>query len=293
METFLEVIGQGALLVLILLVLRPVLKKVLSARFRYALWLLPALRLLAPFSVQSAMSIWNIVQPALPIGVTRASTNMASALSGIAVPPTSPAVVTTASQTIQATTPNMDAISAMPLNWLQLLSFAGMTVWILGSITALFMMVKNNKRIAQRLRGAEQISTNSKVPVILSNIFPSPCLEGLLHPCIAITAEVIQSETLLDMVLLHELTHYRRLDHLWTALRSILLCLWWWNPLVWLAAHYSREDCEAACDEAVICGMTLESRRQYAPLAVFGYRVALLLGIGSEDGRHKLTIPTH
>ena len=57
MATFLEVISQSALLILILLVLRPVLKKVLGARFRYALWLLPALRLMVPFSVQSAMSI--------------------------------------------------------------------------------------------------------------------------------------------------------------------------------------------------------------------------------------------
>jgi beta-lactamase regulating signal transducer with metallopeptidase domain len=264
MEMFLEIFGQSALLILILLVLRPALKKVLGARFRYALWLLPALRFMVPFSVQSAVSIWNIAEPVIPIGWTKAGNNgMAQALAGITVPSISPAVMTTASQTMQAATPGLDAGIAMPLNWLQLLSFAGMAVWILGSLAALFIMVRNNIRIAQRLRRTERISIDGKVPVIMSDIFPSPCLAGLLRPCIVITAEVLSSKMLLDMVLRHELTHYRRRDYLWTALRSILLCLWWWNPLAWLAAHYSREDCEAACDEAVICFMSLESRRQY------------------------------
>ena len=264
MGTILKVISQSALLILILLVLRPALKKVLGARFRYALWLLPALRLMVPFSVKSAVSIWNLVEPALPIGLTMAGNNsMAPALARIAVPPDSPAVIAATGQAMQAAATGLDAVRAMPINWLRLLSIAGMAVWILGSLAALLMMARNNMRIAQRLRGAERIPMEGKVPVMLADLFPSPCLVGLLHPCIAITAEVIQSKVLLDMVLLHELTHFRRRDHLWTALRSILLCLWWWNPLVWLAAHYSREDCEAACDEAVICGMSLENRRQY------------------------------
>ena len=265
----LEIISQSALLILILLVLRPVFKKVLDARFRYVLWLLPALRLMVPYSIQSAMSIWNIVVlPALPAGLTTAgNSGMEQTLAGINVLPASATVITTSSQkAMQATAPSMDGLNAMNaalLNWIQLLSSIGMALGVLGSLAALTMMVINNIRIAHRLRRAERVLMDSKVPVLLADSFPSPCLIGLLRPCIAITTEVIKSKVLFDMVLRHEMMHYRRHDHLWTALRSVLLCLWWWNPLVWLAAYYSREDCETACDEAVINNMSLEDRQQY------------------------------
>jgi beta-lactamase regulating signal transducer with metallopeptidase domain len=142
---------------------------------------------MVPFSTHSTVSIWNIVQPALPMGFTNAgSGNMAQALTGTAVPPASPADMTSAGQAMQAATPGMGAMGAMPPNWLQLLTYAGMAVWILGSLAALTLMVSNNIRIAQSLRGAERIPMESKVPVILADLFPSPCLVGLKRPCIAI-----------------------------------------------------------------------------------------------------------
>jgi hypothetical protein len=66
--------------------------------------LLPALRLMVP-SAHSSVSIWNIIEPALPIGFTKAgSVDMAQALDRITVPPASPAVITTASQTYRCIT---------------------------------------------------------------------------------------------------------------------------------------------------------------------------------------------
>ncbi len=268
MATVWEIISQSALLILILLALRPVFKKHVSARFRYALWLLPVIRLLVPFSAQSVMSIWNMVKPEVSSGLTAAgNSGMAQTLPGITVLPPSQAALTAAGQTLQSTSPILDAaastVQTAPLHWAQLLPSIGMAVWVLGGIAFLLMLAANNIRLAKRLRGARRVPADVKVPVLLADALPSPCLTGFWRPRIVITPEVFASNALLDMVLRHEWTHYRRHDHLWTAVRGMLLCAWWWNPLVWLAARLSREDCEAACDEAVISHMAPEDRQRY------------------------------
>ncbi len=104
---------------------------------------------------------------------------------------------------------------------------------------------------------------DSPLPVMLVTRDISPCLAGLIRPRILLPGHVLASPELTQMVILHEVTHYRHKDHLFTPLRSLLLILWWWNPLMWALAHFSQEDCEAACDEGVIRRMSLDERKGY------------------------------
>ena len=53
-------------------------------------------------------------------------------------------------------------------------------------------------------------------------------------------------------VLAHETAHARHLDPLWSLLRSVCLAVYWFDPLVWIAAAVSKADGELACDEAAI-----------------------------------------
>ncbi len=257
MATVLEITSQSALLILVLFALRPVFKRTLDARFRYALWLLPALRLMVPVSVQSTVSLWNIVRPAPPAGMA------ASGLGAAAQGP--PPAIGTISHSLPAVSPVLNASSqgSASIDWAQLLPNLLMAVWILGSLTAFTLLIVKNIRFSKSLRGAKKIPANIPLPVLQADMLSSPCLMGLFRPRIIVTPVAVQSEPLLDMVLRHEWTHYRHRDSLWTALRGMLLCIWWWNPLVWLAAHVSREDCEVACDEAVISKMSLEDRQRY------------------------------
>lgn len=59
-------------------------------------------------------------------------------------------------------------------------------------------------------------------------------------------------ETELRHILAHEYSHYRQGDLLWSVIRGICLSLYWWNPLVWIAAYLSKQDCELSCDEAAL-----------------------------------------
>lgn len=254
-----EITLQSGILMLVLLFLRPLIKSKLSARVRYALWMIPAARLLLPFSVQSTVSVWNYVDLATPVIKTSAMVD-ANAVQAYA------AASEVTSQGLAAVpydqiviAPNVSA----NISWEHILPQIGIFLWILGCVAVLMLLIINNMRFARRVKDAEQITAWAKLPILVSHHLSTPCLTGVIRPRILITPQVLQSDLLFDMAIHHEMTHYRRHDHIWAALRGMLLCIWWWNPLVWLAAQISREDCEAACDETVISKMPAENRKIY------------------------------
>ena len=101
------------------------------------------------------------------------------------------------------------------------------------------------------------------MPVYLVKSLPSPCLAGVLRPRIYINEQALASDVVLQMTLRHELTHYRRLDHLWNVVRGVLLTLYWFHPLVWYCSELFRCDCETACDATATRGMDQTERESY------------------------------
>ena len=145
------------------------------------------------------------------------------------------------------------------IDWLSVL----LAVWALGALAALCWLAVHNLRFQRRIRRARPLSGGAPLPMYLVPGLPSPCLYGVLRPRILLNEAAIRTPEVLHMVLTHELTHWRRRDHLFTWMRAVVCCLWWWDPLVWAAARLSREDQEAACDEAVTAAMDAQQRRAY------------------------------
>lgn len=92
---------------------------------------------------------------------------------------------------------------------------------------------------------------------------PTPCLLGR---CIYIPAGLAEDGELLRFALEHERCHYRHGDHIWGLVRMVCVCLYWYHPLVWLAAYLSRQDCELACDGSVVRQLGREDRKRYGEL---------------------------
>ncbi len=92
-----------------------------------------------------------------------------------------------------------------------------------------------------------------------------PALVGVFRPKVILPADFETRYTPQEqsLVLAHERVHLRRRDTLWNALVALLRCLFWFNPLVHLAASRLRVDQELACDAAVI-DLHPGSRRAYA-----------------------------
>lgn len=101
------------------------------------------------------------------------------------------------------------------------------------------------------------------LPVYMTDQVGTPCMYGLFFPAIYITSQVAEDPWLFAMVLRHEQMHYRQGDHIWAVLRTLCLCIHWYNPLVWLAVALSRQDGELACDEGVLRQLGEENRSSY------------------------------
>ncbi len=90
----------------------------------------------------------------------------------------------------------------------------------------------------------------------------SPVLYGYTKPTVLLPSIPLSEDSLVG-VLAHELTHYRRGD-IWIKLLCLVAeSLYWFNPLVHLAAARCNAEMELSCDEAVLAGLSEDSRRSY------------------------------
>ena len=137
-------------------------------------------------------------------------------------------------------------------------------VWLFGvAVMAVWFVVVNLRHSRMLRKNREKLDCDSTIPVYVSEKVGSPCLAGLFRPTIYLTPECAASEETQRHVLTHELTHYAHKDHIWSVVRCVCLCVYWFNPLVWVAAWFSRRDCELASDEGALKRLGPEERIAY------------------------------
>lgn len=92
----------------------------------------------------------------------------------------------------------------------------------------------------------------------------SPCLYGFPgREAVYLTADVVGNADRLRHVVVHELVHRKHGDSFWALLRGVLVAVYWFHPLVWVAAVCSKRDCELACDEGALFLLGEEERIPY------------------------------
>ncbi len=90
----------------------------------------------------------------------------------------------------------------------------------------------------------------------------SPMLVGVLFPTVYIPCYEIPDDNM-RMVLLHELTHYKRKDLLVKWFAVLVNAVHWFNPLCYLACANLSEACEVSCDMAVTKNMSEDEQKLY------------------------------
>lgn len=286
----LEILISSTVLILALTALRFFLRGKLNPRLQYTLWLLAALRLLLPVSlVRSPVSVMNAV-PDVPAAVQRltAPENRRAPQTDNTQSP-----VQTASETETAPTE-----AQMQLTGSTILKL----VWLTGAAAMAMAVLAQNLLFLRRLKRIRRpfACPESPVPVWVASGLPSPCLAGLFRPEIYLTPEAAQDPETRQFVLRHELAHYHARDQLWSLLRLICQCLYWFDPFVWLAAALSRRDCELACDERVLKDLDPGSRVSYgrallglvAPKRARGQLLscATTMQLGRKSLRERITL---
>ncbi len=138
-------------------------------------------------------------------------------------------------------------------------------IWEAGILICGLWFIITSLIFGSRLRHSRtEFQPYKKRNVYISDKIVSPCVFGLF-PDIYITPYAAKSPNL-ELILRHEDTHIRHGDHIWSALRIVFVCIFWWNPLIWAAAALSKQDGELACDEAVYARMDRETQVIYAKM---------------------------
>lgn len=225
-----------------------------------AMWGLVAIRLLCPFTLESAVSLApspdfrpapliSANQPKTPAQTPRPSAAQPAQAGAVQAPTESQAQVPASAPTEipeESQTPTQSRIALFARVWL--LGVAGMLGYLIFSTLRLRRRVGVSIPMAENVRCSESVDT--------------PFVLGVFRPTIYLPASVSPED--IPYVLAHERTHIRRRDHWWKPLGFVLLSVYWFNPVLWLAYVLLCRDIEAACDERVIRDMAAEGRRAYS-----------------------------
>ena len=146
----------------------------------------------------------------------------------------------------QAAAPAFSPASLIPLAWG--LGIAAMLLYAAVSYFRLSRQVRLSAPAGKRVYRCDTIST--------------PFILGIVNPKIFLPSDL--DERTAVSVLAHEQAHLRRGDHLWKPLGYVLLSIYWFNPLCWVAYFLFCRDVEQACDEAVIERMDTQQKKDYS-----------------------------
>ena len=242
----------GSAMILMVLALRLFLKKHLPRGIFPALWCAAAVRLLLPITIPSHLSVWNLLH-------TSVAAQADGVISDVLTP--FPSLATNS-----ITEPAADAAGFRPM----------LLVWLVCAILLAAYFVIGYACMVRRFRGtrlAPQPSIDtlldrfrfSRDPhICVSNSRRAPLTFGVFRPTVLLPEDLPVGDAQFQLVLAHELAHIRRKDCLRKLLLTVCLCLYWWNPLVWLMVWLANRDMELACDEAVLRALGPDCRKAYA-----------------------------
>lgn len=231
---FLQILNMSftaSFVILFVLAARLLLKKA-PKLFSYALWSVVLFRLICPFSFESVLSI-------LPAKVNPISQDIVYA----AVPRVDTGIAAI-NHAVNASLPAATPYAS--INPLQGWVFLGTALWLAGIAVLLSYSVASLLTLQKRLKGAVCESGH----IYIAKRLDTPFVIGILRPRVYLPASLSAEEK--NYILLHEQIHIRHWDHLLKPLFFCVLCLHWFNPLVWAAFFAGTRDMEMACDEAVI-----------------------------------------
>ncbi len=248
----------AALIGIVLLIRRPVARW-LGPQTAYALWAIPAIRLILPplelpswlapepsAEATQSTSTFLILDPTTPVATQEAVLGSKEAASDVA----------------KSITPQT-LLDVVP--WLEL----GFVAWFIGAAIFMYLRFAAYFRLrGELLADAREVGRAGAVRLVETPGTAAPLAFGVVDKVIAMPEGFMaqHNKTARDLALAHELEHHEGHDLLINVMVQPLFALHWWNPLGrygWLAL---RRDQEAACDARVVATKPAEDRAAYANL---------------------------
>lgn len=256
-------------------------KNKLSPALHFTLWFLVITRLCIPVTIESGFHLFTVEQekPLVQQQIPEVSAFDAPTPAAMREAAPSEALHSEASAPVQEPLPAADSpkpvftiasADALIALWVAGMAFRAAAL-LLGERRLRLAMAHNTLPTDARTRDiydacCAELGIAHKLPLQSMAGIYSPALTVSLKPMILLPANI--TDTLADAqlacALRHELTHYRRRDHLLMLLLRLLTCVYWFNPIVWLMKRELMKDMETACDSAVTARLNGTERREYA-----------------------------
>lgn len=211
------------------------------------LWGMVALRLVLPFSIESALSLIPSAETLSP-EVVRFDP--------------APTITSGVEFIDNAVNPSLsESFAAAPLasvNPLYVWTYLAGWVWLIGLGAMLLYALVSYLRLRRRV----SVSLCVRENIYLCDAISSPFILGVVKPRIYLPSGL--DEVQRQNILAHERAHLTRHDHWWKPLGFALLAVYWFNPVLWLAYALLCRDIELACDERVIRTMDESAVKAYS-----------------------------
>ena len=268
--SLLQMSFSGAVLIIVIAAIRAVAINKLPKKTFLILWGIVLFKLLIPYTVPSAFSVYTLISPTTPVDIkTENTVTYAQTPANMILPHTE---ATTYEQTGESPQLPIDQASSVPI---------GLIIWLAGmTLCAAFFTISylhwrfefqtslpvQNNYVNRWLKTHLQ---KRPVSVRQSDKISTPLTYGIFKPVILMPKKTNWENTeQLEYVLLHEYMHICRYDSAVKLIFALAVCVHWFNPLVWVMYVLFQRDIELACDESVVHRFGETSKSTYAHMLI-------------------------
>lgn len=283
---------SGTLTGLLLLLIHPFTKKSFSKKWNYYIWLLVIASLLLPvhFSHEN-LNFFAAQQVNDSTIANQQSSQSLSEKDNVTEYTMTDSIIQT-NTNLLFNKPVNDTTPLLPQKKPFLIRLANLAelIWILGVLLILFLKLWNYLRFSICLKSNSAKITDAETTALLkelsirlsmkkmpeiyeSTVVSSPITFGLRKPVVILPVKdkidinaTNKNQTML--ALHHELIHVKRKDLWYKWTYQILLCLHWFNPILYVIGRTLNEDCELSCDEALLGMLTEEGKKTYGNILI-------------------------
>jgi len=238
-----------SVVIILLKITSPFIKKAYAAKWRYIIWLIIAVRLAIPF---------DITLPSAPVKLT--------------VPDNTIALIQ-ASDTVNS----VSVIKITAFIWLfGIAVFALYQFMIYGSykqkIKRWSMPLADIETVALFNRICAELNIKKIPDIKINKIAGSPMMFGFIKPVLYLQNVEYKDRESLEVILKHELVHYKRRDLWYKLLLLAANAVHWFNPLVYVMMRAANDDVEFSCDDEVIKNTDAAFKKKYSEIILDSVR---------------------
>ncbi len=298
LDTLLEITLYTSIVVIVTLLLKKLFSRRMSPWLHYAVWFVLIVRLMLPVTIESGFHVFTAPSQAQTqaAAVPQASVPAASADSIVndnasAQPEPIKAYdshLNTVSPVSASALPTAKPLSAYDILLIVWLSGTGIS---LIYIAVLYGTLRQRVRKNAALPSARlitlfndvkaEMNIKARLRLVCQYEYGTPALLLPRTVLMPVDTLIAMDDEQIRFALRHELTHYRRGDHITCLLISLLNAVYWFNPFVWLAFRQMRADMEIACDSKVVQALDVPQKSRYA---------SLIVGLFAQTERRQLVL---